>query len=266
MKLRFLLLATLCVIAGQARAGLFNDDVARQQIDVLSKRVSTQEDAARQQAENEKQQTSTLLDLQSQIQALNAELRTLRGQNEELLHTQQDLDKRQKDFYIDLDTRVRRLETIPEAVAAPSADLAKATDAKATDAQPGAVDDPAVVNRAYESAHALYKNGKHQDAVVAYLEFLKKFPDAVYVPSVHYELGAVYFLLNDYKRSQEHYQELLDKYAYSPKVPEAMLGVADCKRELKEVVAAKKILTQLVAKYPQSSAAAEAKKRLAKSK
>ena len=118
MKLRVLLLTGLCVFGGQASAGLFNDDEARQQIQQVGARVSNLEDSDKkqadvniQQAETNKQQIRTMLDLQSQIESLNTELRSLRGQNEELMHNLQDEEKRQKDFYIDLDTRLRHFET-----------------------------------------------------------------------------------------------------------------------------------------------------------
>lgn len=254
MKLRVLLLAGLCVVGGQARAGLFNDDVARQQIVQLGTRISTLEDSAKKQEDANKQQSSTMLDLQSQIQSLNADLRTLRGQNEELTHNLQDLDKRQKDFYIDLDTRLRHFEAIQAAVPPPQ---------PTSDSNAPPTDDPAVANRTYEAAYALYKAGKHQDAIAAFQAFLKKFPESVYVPNAHYEMGAAYFVLNDYKHALESYQTMLSKYAYSPKAPEAMLGIADCERELKNLATAKKVLKRLIAKYPDSEAASEAKKRLA---
>jgi TolA-binding protein len=88
----------------------------------------------------------------------------------------------------------------------------------------------------------------------------------VYVPNAHYEIGAAYFVLNDYKNALVSYQVLASKYGFSPKAPEAMLGIADCHRDLKDIPAAKKALKQLVARYPGSEAAIEAKKRLAKSK
>ena len=266
MKLRVLLLAGLCVVGGQARAGLFNDDEARQQIQQVGARVSSLEEAYKkqaetnsQQAEISKQQTRTMLDLQSQIESLNTELRGLRGQNEELAHTLQDADNRQKDFYIDLDTRLRHFETT-EAAAPPPAPLVSPPQPVA---EAPAADDPAAGNRAYEAAHGLFKAGKHQDAIAAFHEFLKKFPDSVYVPNAHYEMGAAYFVLNDYKNALASYQVLASKYAFSPKAPEAMLGIADCQQELKDVAAAKKTLKKLIAKYPGSEAASEANKRLA---
>jgi tol-pal system protein YbgF len=251
MKLRVLLLAGLCVVGGQAHAGLFNDDEARQKIQEVGTRVSTLEEAGKKQTETNNQQTRTMLDLQSQIDSLNTELRSLRGQNEELTHNLQDADKRQKDFYIDLDTRVRRFETAeapPQSVAESGVPVA---------------DDPSAGDRAYEAAHGLFKAGKHQDAIGAFQEFLKKFPDSVYVPNAHYEMGAAYFVLNDFQNALASYQVLASKYTFSPKSPEARLGIADCQQELKNVAAARKVLKQLIAKYPGSEAASEAKKRLA---
>ena len=259
MKLRILLLAGLCVAGGQAHAGLFNDDEARQQIQQVGSRVSSLEENSKKQAETNsqqdetnKQQTRTLLDLQSQIENLNTELRNLHGQNEELMHSLQDAEKRQKDFYIDLDTRVRHFE---------SAEAATPPQPVAESSVP-ATDDPSAGNRAYEAAHSLFKAGKHQEAISALQEFLKKFPDSVYVPNAQYELGAAYFVLNDYQNALASYQVLAGKFAFSPKAPEAMLGIADSQLELKESVAAKKTLKQLIAKYPDSEAAGEARKRL----
>lgn len=258
MKLQYLLLAGLCVAGGQAHAGLFSDDEARQQIQQIGARVSSLEESSNQQAEASKQQTRTMLDLQSQIEGLNTELRSLRGLSEELAHNLQDADKKQKDFYIDLDTRVRHFETTEPAVPAPlpAAQLAAASGVPATD-------DPSAGDRAYEAAYGLFKAGKHQDAINAFQEFLKQFPESVYVPSAHYELGAAYFVLNDYKNALASYQVLASKYSFSQKAPQAMLGIADCQQGLKAITAARKTLRQLIARYPGNEAAGEAKKRLA---
>ena len=87
-----------------AQAGLLEDDEARKQIQQLETRLLKLEDSI-------KQQTKSMLDLQSQIDSLNAEIRKLRGQNEETTHGLQDAEKRQKDFYVDLDTRLRHFES-----------------------------------------------------------------------------------------------------------------------------------------------------------
>jgi tol-pal system protein YbgF len=248
MKLCVLLLAGLCVAGGQARAGLFNDDEAREQIRQVETRVSKLEEVSKQQADANRQQTRSLLDLQAQIETQNAELRRLNGKNEELLHSLQDAEKRQKDFYIDLDTRVRHFESVEAAASAVPLDKA--------------ADDPAVENHAYEAAYKLFKAGNHQKAIEAFQEFLKKFPESVHVPNVHYEMGSAYFALNDYKSALASYQLLVSKYSFSPKTPDAMLRTADCQEALQNKAAVRKILKQIVAKYPGSETADEARKRL----
>src|SRR5665647_3622938 len=103
---RALLLLSLC-LAISAHAGILEDDEARQQIKEQGARVQKLQDTIQ-------QQTRSMLDLQSQIEALNTEIRKLRGQNEETTHGLQDAEKRQKDFYVDLDTRLRHFESAEE--------------------------------------------------------------------------------------------------------------------------------------------------------
>ena len=256
MKLRVLVLAGCCVASvGSAHAGLLTDDGARKQIQQLEARISKLE------------QSPALIDLQTQIDTLNADMRKLRGQNQELAHDLQDAEKRQKDFYIDLDTRLRRFEavdnadnTVPAQPAAVSGVQAAGTMAQQP-AQPGVVAtyDPETEDRAYESGYAFYRASSYQNAINAFQEFLKKFPDSIFVPNVHFWMGESYFALKDYKNSLTSYQLLVDKYSYSPKTPDAMLAAANCRQQLKSVTAAKKTLKQLIAKYPHSEAAGKAK-------
>lgn len=259
----------LFVAASQAHAGLFDDAEARQQIRQIDERTSVLEKSSNQQAEANKhlaetvkQQTRSLLDLQTQIEAQAAEMRNLRGQKEELSHKLLDTEKRQKDFYIDLDARLRHFERI-EAAAPPAVPAAPVLD-KAVVQEP--VDSLVTENRAYEAAHTLLKTGKYQNAVAALQDFVKKFPDSVYVPNAHFGLGNALYALKDFKSAMGNYQVVAVKYAFSPKAAEAMLGVADSQVELKDLDAADKTLKQLIAKYPNSEAANGAKRRLGTAK
>src|SRR3989338_7502132 len=114
---RVLLLLALCV-AAPAQAGLFSDDEARKQIQQLEARVLKLEESALKLEGDTVRQNNSLMDLQGQIEALNREIRNLRGQNEELARGLQDAEKREKDFYVDLDTRLRHFESKEEAMAA----------------------------------------------------------------------------------------------------------------------------------------------------
>lgn len=242
LKQRALLLLALCC-AAPAQAGLFSDDDARKQIQQLEARMLKLEAAA-------EQQTKSLLDLLGQIEALNEEIRKLRGQNEELVHGLQDAEKREKDFYVDLDTRLRRFEPTDSTAQAAGAAAAAPTDP----------DDPAAENRAFEAAYGLFKGGSHENAAAAFQEFLKKYPGSVHAPNASYWLGNAQFMLKDYKNALGTYQGLLKAFPGTPRAAEVLFSIAGCQQELKQDAAAQKTLKQLVARYPDSEAAGKAKK------
>ena len=255
LKQRALLLLSLCVSL-PAQAGLLEDDDAREQIKQLETRVVKLEDAA-------KQQTKSMLDLQGQIEALNTEVRKLRGQNEETAHGLQDAEKRQKDFYVDLDTRLRHFESAEEATK--EAAVISASAVSKTPAIPVPVDSsgPISEDRALEAAYGLFKAGNHANAVKAFQEFLKKYSDSIYIPNVNYWLGNAQFALKDYQGALDTYQGLLKDFPDTPKTPDVLLAVAGCQQELKRSITAHKTLKQLISKYPASAAAIKARKLLA---
>src|SRR3569833_430474 len=102
------LVAMCCAAPLQAQASLFNDDEARRAILDLRKRI----DDVNTRLES-KTDKSTNLDLAGQNEQLRQELAKLRGQNEVLPNALSNELKRQKDFYADLDARLRMLEPQP---------------------------------------------------------------------------------------------------------------------------------------------------------
>jgi len=248
----------LC-IATPAQAGLFSDDDARKLSQDNRKEIQQLEANLLKLGNRIDQQTKSMLDLQSQIETLSNEIRKLRGQNEEILHGLGDAEKRAKDFYVDLDTRLRHFESL-EDDAAPASGISPVATVSIDPSN------PAFENRAFETAYVLFKNGRHADAAKAFHEFLKKYPDSVHVPNAVYWLGATKFALKDYKGALDFYQRFLMILPTTPKAPEVLLNIAGCQRELKQKAAAKKTLKQLIAQYPTSEAAAKAKKLLASAK
>jgi len=260
LKPRAFLLFALC-FAAPAQAGLFSDDEARDQVKQLDAGVTQQQDALRQQMERTAgQQTKSMLDMQAQLDALKSEIRNLRGQNEELAHGLQDAEKREKDFYVDLDTRLRHFESAEKEKAAQAASNPVVAAASSDP------NDPAPGNRAYETAYGLFKVANYAKAVNAFQEFLNKYPDSVHVPNANYWLGDAQFALQDYQDALDTYQGLLKAVPGYPKAAEVLFNIAGCQQELKQDAAVKKTLKQLIAKYPASEPAAKAKKLLAGAK
>lgn len=254
LKQRALLLLVL-LFAIPAQAGILEDDEARQQIQQLEARLLKLEDTI-------KQQTKSMLDLQGQIEALSTDIRNLRGQNEEIAHGLQDAEKRQKDFYVDLDTRLRHFESIEEANKEAAAASAAAAS---TSVAPAAADSsgPVSEDRAFEAAYDLFKTGNYPNAVKAFQDFLKQYPDSIHVPNVNYWLGNAQFALKDYQRALDNYQGLLKDFPDTPKTPDVLLAMAQSQQKLKQPAIARKTLKQLIARYPSSAAAGTARKLLA---
>ena len=170
----------------------------------------------------------------------------LRGQIEVLTHEIESTQKRQKDFYVDLDNRLRKLES-QAVVEAP---------------KPAA--DPAAETRDYEAALNLFKAGKHKDAQTAFLNFIKTYPASPFLPSAHYWAGSAHYQLGEYKKALELFGKLAETWPDDAKAPDALLGQANCQQESGDAKGARKTLESLVAKYPTSAAAKVARQRLAK--
>lgn len=282
MRLRPLALALL-LTCNLSYAGLFDDDEARKGVaaartdieqlkgrnDAVDARIAKLEEALKNQG---------LLDLLTQIEAVKVELNKLRGQIEVLVNDNEMAQKRQKDFYIDLDTRLRRLEQPgPTGAAAPAPEAKPASSATAQAAaaastskpaaaqssQPGAPVDAAAESRVYESAYNLFKIGNYQGAIAAFQNFIKAYPASSLAPSAQYWVGNSYYAVRDFKAAIASQQKLLSAYPDSQKAPDALLNIASCQQELNDPAGAKKTLEEIVAKYPVSDAADKAKRRLA---
>ncbi|MEF8700742.1 MAG: tol-pal system protein YbgF [Candidatus Accumulibacter sp. UW25] len=244
-----LLLAALG--AHEARAGLFDDEEARRQIRDLS--IKT----------NERLDTSAKgqIELANQIQALREENSRLRGQVETLTHELETARKRQQDFYVDLDVRLRKLEPQPAA----SAEAKPAEESKPpVEAVRKAVSDPAAETREYEAALNLFRANKLKEAAAAFEAFARAHPDSTLTPGAYYWLGNAHYSLRDCKRAIEAQRMVASKWPANAKAPDALLNVATCQQELADGKGAKSTLDALVAKYPDSTAAATARQRLKK--
>ncbi|MEO8137269.1 MAG: YbgF trimerization domain-containing protein, partial [Betaproteobacteria bacterium] len=126
-----------------AHAGLFDDDEARRQVAETKRRV---EDVNRQldsriTALETTVKSQGLLDLFTQVEALRGDLATLRGQIEVLNNDMESTQKRQRDLYVDLDSRMRKMETAQQQAAAAAA-AAAAAQAAATAAAAAAAPPP----------------------------------------------------------------------------------------------------------------------------
>jgi tol-pal system protein YbgF len=247
--------------ASLSTAGLLSDDEAHQKIAELKQQIQGMEERVGQIESTARSQGVGIL---SQLDVLKSELAALRGQIEVHTHDIEITQKRQRDLYVDLDSRLRKLEN--------SGGVAADVPGQADSTKPATADQPpvgAVVadeSKAYDVALGLFKAGNYQGAIDGFQGFVGAYPNSQLVPRAYYWIGNSYFNLRDYKNAIAYQQKLVSQYPNSPKVPDALLNIASCQQGLGDAAAAKKTLGSIVAKYPLSNAADLAKKRLASTK
>ena len=95
-----------------AHAGLFDDEEARKQILSLRNQLAeTQRTLDQRVGELESQaRNRSIIDLFNQVETLKTEFARLRGQIELLQNELETTQKRQRDLYVDLDGRMRKIE------------------------------------------------------------------------------------------------------------------------------------------------------------
>ena len=245
-------LTLVCLLAAlgasQAHAGLFDDEEARRQIADIKARTEARFD----------QQAKANLELANQNQRLAEEVAQLRGLLETLMHKQEVADKRTQDFYLDLDTRLRKFES---SVKADAANPAVAGE-EAVAAKPAA--DPAKEGLEYEAALNQFKAAKYKEAAAGFAAFVQKFPDSQLAPNAQYWLGNAWYAQRDCKKSIEAQSLVTTRYPDSPKAADAWLAIATCQQELGNPTGVKRSLETVIAKYPNSPAAESAQQRLKK--
>ncbi|WP_137935986.1 tol-pal system protein YbgF [Chitinivorax sp. B] len=252
----------LLAYAASSQAGLFDDTEARKMIADLKAQIEQlrQDNHAMRDRLNQLETRVDNLKVSNLVSQLDAQvdnLNKLNGQLEVLQYNIEQTQKRQKDLYIDLDSRLRALEPNSGADAGTGSGGEKplVTVAKAEGDQ-----------AAYDAAFNLYKMGNYQGAVSGFREYLKAYPESKLAPNAQYWIGMSQSALRDYKGAIVSQQKLIAAWADASKVPDAMFNIAANQLELGEKKAARKTLDDLVAKYPVSTAADKAKRLLANSR
>jgi tol-pal system protein YbgF len=226
-----LFLSVAASLLSQNTWAILSDDEARRAILELRKSVSASQAA--------------ILDLQNQLDKQKSENAQLRGQIESLQKQSDDLNNNQKSFYQDLDARVSRLE--PQNVE--------------VEGVTGIVQ--AGEKSSYDEALKSFQAGQIKNADSEFTTFIRKYPSSPYLPLALYWSGNTKYALKDYKAAITQLQGLISRYPGHQRVPAAILTMANANLESGKKAVAKKLFTDLIAKYPDSDAANEAKPILA---
>jgi len=274
----------LSALPPAAHAGMFDDEEARKQIlQLRGQMADTQRALDQRVAELEAQaKNRSIIDLFNQVETLKTEFARLRGQIELLQNEMENTQKRQRDLYVDLDGRMRKLEAASAAAAAaaaatpPIASMSPGSAGgppvsppEASRGSPPAVlvapptpVDPVAEQRAYDQGLEHFRAGRFAEAVTAFQIFNRTFPRSTLVPSAQYWIGNSLYATRDFRGAIAAQRQLIAQYPDSAKASDALLNIASAQSELGDLQAARATLQEVAGKYPSTEAGAKAKQRL----
>ena len=267
-------MVSLALAAAQVHAGIFDDEEARKSIAATQARLDGLSKTLDARMTTLEQQSKQLgFDLLRDLEGIKSDIAKIRGQIEVLTYELNEQQKRQRDLYVDLDSRLRKVETAASAGAAPATDPnapppTTLANAQATSASPPPPVAPAVVpvsgaeQKAYDAALDQFKRSDYNGAIASFQNFVKTYPRSLLASSAQYWIGNAQFARRDYKAAIASQRTLIQAYPDSPKVPDALLAIATAQSEQGDNASARRTLEELMSKYPQSEAAGKAKQRL----
>jgi len=233
-----------------------------------------------------------LVDMLSRIDQLQSEVERLRGEIEVQNHSIDELKRRQRDLYADIDRRLSQLERGAPSAGGGSASsggqspsssagaAAAAATTAATAAKPsssasapqggqasgGGGNTAAKEQQAYQKAFDLLRELRYDQAISAFRKFLDKYPHGRYAHIAQYWVAEANYAQRHFKQAIGDYQKLIKDYPHSPKRAEAMLKIGYSYYELGDMDQAKSVLNDLMKSFPKTTESGQAQNLLQKIK
>ncbi|HEX7342469.1 MAG TPA: tol-pal system protein YbgF [Rhodanobacteraceae bacterium] len=217
--------------------------------------------------------------LVNQIEMLKQQNRQLLGQVEQLQHQFEQLKEIDKEQYLALDSRIKKLEQA--AAAAPTAGNGQRQAAGTKAGKPfkhgsevaGGRSNPASASTAaggdagaqtaYYAAFNALRAGDFVTSSRGFRAFTQQYPHDKLTPNAWYWLGESYYVTQNYAQALQAFDQVIQRFPDSGKAPGALLKKGYCQYALKQTTTAVATLQAVMAKYPDSSEAQLAKQRLA---
>ena len=225
-----------------------------------------------------------LVDVIVRVENLQSEMQNLVGEIELQKHTLDEIKKRQRDLYLDIDRRILQIERgsgtssvtpINSEATSPTADTRTmvrepAEVTRVTTIEPISPTSRSVIKKkegeqvAYQKSFDLLRALRYTKATQAFRQFLSDYPDGRYAHIAQYWLAETSYHTRKYAVAVEDYQTLINSYPKSPKRADALLKIGYSQFELKLFAQAKSVLKKLIQSYPGTTEAGQAENLLQK--
>ena len=197
---------------------------------------------------------NSLLELAQRIDALQAEVRSIRG-DVELLQNQSEGGKAQsRTLYSDLEKRLAALETLG-GVGGQGAGSALATPPLG-----GAA--PAGEQATYDAAFNALKGADYPKAITTFKTFLASYPTSPLASNAQYWLGEAYYVTREYNEAISSFRKVTTDWPDSRKAPDALVKIGFTQAAMGRNAEARATLEDVARRYPGTDAATLAGDRL----
>ena len=206
-----------------------------------------------------------LTQLQQQLSDNQNDIDSLRGQIQESQYQLNQVVERQKQILLQMDSLSNGGGAAAQPAAGDQNGAATATPAPSTDtsASTGAPVQSGDANTDYNAAIALVQDKSRQDdAIAAFQNYVKKYPDSTYQPNANYWLGQLNYNKGKKDDAAFYFASVVKNYPKSPKAPDAMFKVGVIMQDKGDTAKAKAVYQQVVTKFPGTEGAKQAQKRL----
>jgi tol-pal system protein YbgF len=277
-------MAMFALVVPNVQAQLFPDNEARRAIIEIRERADADRKVATEAntrlAEQVQQMQRSLLELNNQLELLRNDLARQRGQNEQLARDLADAQRKTRDMSQQMAEDKAALSAAIAAGAATAAGASGATAANANAASnnAGRRPEPSLLRvlmdgreitveadekKQFDDAINFLRTGDYSSASTALTAFQKRWPSSGYMDASRFWLGNAQYGRREYRESLNTFRNFMNAAPDHPRVPEAMLAMANAHLEMKDTRSARTVLNDLMRLHPKTEAAAAAKERLA---
>ena len=201
----------------------------------------------------------SLIEMAQRIDALQTELRAMRGEVEVLQNQSEGGKNQSRSLYGDLDKRIAALETLG-GVGSGAAAAAGSTGA----APPLAgVATPAGGEQAsYDAAFGALKSSEYPKAIAGFKNFVASFPASSLASNAQYWLGEAYYVTREYPNAIAAFEKVTTDYPDSRKAPDALVKIGFTQSALGKNAEARATLEDVLKRFPGTEAAQLATERI----
>lgn len=204
-------------------------------------------------------QSVLLTQIQQQLADNQSDIDMLRGNIQENQYQLNQVVERQKQLYQQMNSMTVGSTTTGEATILEKTSTPSTSIQVIENKTSGSGDG----SREYNNAVSLVLEKKeNEQAITAFQDFIKKYPESVYQSNANYWLGQLLYNKGQKEDASYYFAIVVKNYPKSPKASDAMLKVGLIIQEKGERDKSAAVFQQVITQYPKSSAAKQAQKYL----